>query len=114
MGLELRARGANVFVGPTIHSYQSSFGSQNIERFSEDPLLTGIIAAGFVKGLQSEQVGATVEYFPSEKQNTRGFSGYGTVEEGLFRYLFVFWYQSELEGLTKYQGERFTTLRNSD
>lgn len=93
MGEKLRTKGIHVFLGPTIHSYRSSFGGRNIERFSQDPLLSGVIAAGFVNGLQSENIGAALEYFPSEEQNTRGFSGHGTVEDGRFRYIFVVWYQ---------------------
>jgi beta-glucosidase len=63
LGQEVKSKGAQILLGPTINLHRSPLGGRNFECFSEDPYLTGELAIAFVKGVQSEGVGACVKHF---------------------------------------------------
>ncbi|CAG8983768.1 hypothetical protein HYALB_00010408 [Hymenoscyphus albidus] len=75
LGQCLKAKGMHVFLGPVSWSKQSLLDGQNTDRFSGGPLLSGIMAAEIIKGLQSEQVGAALECDPSPERIVKGVSG---------------------------------------
>jgi beta-glucosidase len=74
LGQEAQTKGAYALLGPTVCGHRSPLGGRNFEAFSEDPLLSGLLAAEYVKGLQSERVAATVKHFVANEQDTRRFS----------------------------------------
>ena len=55
---ETRAKGADVLLGPTVNIPRIPNAGRNFECFSEDPLLSGLLAAAYIRGLQAEGVGA--------------------------------------------------------
>ena len=59
---EARAKSAQVLLAPTINLVRSPKGGRNFECFSEDPLLTGALAAAFVDGVQSRGVATTPKH----------------------------------------------------
>lgn len=63
LGDEARAKGAQVLLAPTINLHRSPKGGRNFECYSEDPLLTGRLAAAFVRGVQSRSVATTPKHF---------------------------------------------------
>ena len=63
LGLETRARASHVLLAPTVNIHRTPLGGRNFECYSEDPYLTGRIAIGFIKGVQSENVGTTIKHF---------------------------------------------------
>ena len=63
LGDESRAKGAHVLLAPTINLHRSPKGGRNFECYSEDPILTGRLAAGFVRGVQSRGVATTAKHF---------------------------------------------------
>ncbi|KAF1989575.1 glycoside hydrolase family 3 protein [Aulographum hederae CBS 113979] len=67
---ETKARGADVLLAPTICMHRSPLGGRNFESFSEDPYLTGKLAASYVRGLQSCGVAATIKHFAGNEQET--------------------------------------------
>ena len=58
---EVKARSAHVLLAPTVCMHRHPLGGRNFESFSEDPLLTGKLAAQYIQGLQSKGVAATIK-----------------------------------------------------
>jgi beta-glucosidase len=70
LGEESKARGANVLLAPTVCMHRSPLGGRNFESYSEDPFLTGKLAASYIRGLQSKKVAATIKHFVGNEQET--------------------------------------------
>src|SRR6478735_5288546 len=52
----------HVVLGPTVNLHRSPLGGRLFEAYSEDPLLTGVLAAAYVRGLQSQGISACVKH----------------------------------------------------
>ncbi len=68
LGRDCRARGFNILLGPAMNLMRSPRNGRNFEYFGEDPLLDGLIASGYVQGLQSQGVAATIKHFVCNEQ----------------------------------------------
>ncbi|WP_292692128.1 MULTISPECIES: glycoside hydrolase family 3 C-terminal domain-containing protein [unclassified Microbacterium] len=55
--------GVDVVLGPTVNLHRSPLGGRTFESFSEDPVLSGEIAAGYVRGLQDGEVVACPKHY---------------------------------------------------
>ncbi|GAA0548824.1 glycoside hydrolase family 3 C-terminal domain-containing protein [Paractinoplanes ferrugineus] len=62
LGQEARRKGVHVVLGPTVNLQRTPLGGRHFECYSEDPLLSGEIAVGFVRGVQRLGVGTTVKH----------------------------------------------------
>ncbi|GAA2640570.1 beta-glucosidase H [Paractinoplanes durhamensis] len=62
LGQEARRKGVHVVLGPTVNLQRTPLGGRHFECYSEDPLLSGEIAVGFVRGVQEHGVGTTVKH----------------------------------------------------
>ena len=71
LGKEARKEEVNIVLGPAINIKRSPLCGRNFEYFSEDSYLTGILGMEYVKGLQSENVGACVKHFAVNNQENR-------------------------------------------
>ena len=68
MARECLAEKVSVILGPGTNIKRSPVCGRNFEYFSEDPLLAGKSAAGIIKGIQSENVGASLKHFACNSQ----------------------------------------------
>ncbi len=62
-GDDARARGVHFLLGPGVNIYRAPMNGRNFEYFGEDPFLAGKIADGYIEGLQSKRVCATIKHY---------------------------------------------------
>ncbi|MGY1857178.1 glycoside hydrolase family 3 protein [Modestobacter sp. SYSU DS0290] len=72
--VEARRKGVDVVLGPTINLHRSPLGGRHFEAFSEDPVLTGELAAAYVTGVQDNGVGATPKHYVANDFETDRFT----------------------------------------
>ncbi|KAF2836567.1 glycoside hydrolase family 3 protein [Patellaria atrata CBS 101060] len=89
LGEEAKARGANVLLAPTVCMHRSPLGGRNFESFSEDPFLTGKLAASYIRGLQSKKVAATIKHFVANEQETERMRIDSIVSERALREIYL-------------------------
>ena len=68
LGLDCRARGVHILLGPGVNIYRSPLCGRNFEYFGEDPYLASEVAVQYIKGVQSKGVMATVKHFAANNQ----------------------------------------------
>ncbi|HEV7173629.1 beta-glucosidase family protein [Pedococcus sp.] len=74
----------HVVLGPTINLHRSPLGGRLFEAYSEDPLLTGRLAAAYVQGLQAKRIGACLKHLvANESETLRNYMSSELSEEAL-------------------------------
>lgn len=68
IGEEARYRKKNVLLGPGVNIYRTPLNGRNFEYMGEDPYLAGKMAAGYIRGVQSNGVAACVKHFALNNQ----------------------------------------------
>ncbi|MFD9958088.1 beta-glucosidase [Amycolatopsis sp. NPDC058986] len=86
---EARRKGVDVLLAPTVNLHRSPLGGRHFECYSEDPLLTGYIGAGYVAGVQAGGVGTTVKHFVANDFETERFTADVAVTEKTLRELYL-------------------------
>lgn len=89
LGEEAKKEGVNIVLGPAINIKRSPLCGRNFEYFSEDPYLTGVIGAEYVKGLQSQEVGACVKHFAVNNQENRRRTINAVIDERTLREIYL-------------------------
>ena len=65
---ETRAIGKNMLLGPCVNINRHPFGGRNFESYGEDPFLSSTLAASYVRGIQGQNVLASVKHFAVNDQ----------------------------------------------
>jgi len=97
LGEETRGMGCEVLLGPCVNIVRHPLAGRNFEAYSEDPYLAGRIGTAWVKGVQSQGVGASLKHFACNNQEIERFRGNSVVDERTLRELYL----SQFEGVVK-------------
>ncbi|MEL6132502.1 MAG: glycoside hydrolase family 3 C-terminal domain-containing protein [Bacteroidota bacterium] len=89
MGREARSQDVQIILGPGANIKRSPLGGRNFEYYSEDPILTGYMAAAFIKGVQSQGVGTSLKHFAVNNQEYQRMAVDVVVDERTLREIYL-------------------------
>ncbi len=119
LGQEARRKGVHVLLAPTINLHRSPRGGRHFECYSEDPLLTGVIAVGFLTGVQEQGVAATAKHFVANDSETERMTVDVRVSERVLRELYLLPFEMAVQAgvwlvMAAYNSVNGTTMSEHD
>src|SRR5579883_2029054 len=97
LGQEARTKGARVLLAPTVNIHRSPLNGRNFECYSEDPYLSGRLAVAYIRGVQSQGVGATIKHFVCNDSEYQRNSISSEVDERTLREIYLAPFQAAIE-----------------
>ena len=88
IGAECQAEELAVVLGPAVNIKRSPLCGRNFEYFSEDPYLAGELAAAYINGVQSKNVGTSIKHFAANNQEYFRMSNSSDVSERALREIY--------------------------
>ncbi len=88
-GLEMRKNRIDILLGPGMNIHRSPLNGRNFEYFSEDPLVTGKMAAAQLRGLHRHGVTGTIKHFAANNQEFRRYHTNHVVSERALREIYL-------------------------
>ena len=102
LGQEAAVQKVNILLGPGTNMKRSPLCGRNFEYFAEDPYLAGKMAAGYIRGIQSNGISACVKHFACNNQEENRMTLDSVVDERTFRELYLTAFEIAVkEGKTK-------------
>lgn len=89
LGIEAAAEDVNVLLGPGINIKRNPLCGRNFEYYSEDPYLSGKLAAAMIKGIQSNGIAACVKHFAVNSQELRRMAMDSVLDERTLREIYI-------------------------
>ena len=89
LGEEAAAQEVAVLLGPGLNIKRSPLCGRNFEYFSEDPFLSGKMAAGYVRGIQKNGIAACPKHFAVNSQELRRMASDSILDERTLRELYL-------------------------
>lgn len=89
LGSEARSQGVDILLGPGLNIKRSPLCGRNFEYFSEDPYLSGKLAAAYVRGIQRGGALACVKHYAVNSQEFRRMTLNAEVDERALREIYL-------------------------
>ena len=89
IGEEACDQGVGVVLGPGCNIKRNPLCGRNFEYFSEDPYLSGKLAAGFIRGVEGQGVGTSLKHFSANSQEHSRFTSDSVMDERTLRELYL-------------------------
>jgi beta-glucosidase len=89
LGAETRTEHVAVLLGPGVNIKRSPLCGRNFEYLSEDPVVSGVLGAALVRGVQSQGVGTSVKHYAANNQETDRLRISAEVDERTLREVYL-------------------------
>jgi beta-glucosidase len=89
LGEECIALKVDVLLGPSNNMKRTPLGGRNFEYYSEDPYLSGQMAASFINGVQSKGVGTSLKHFAANSQEYQRFRISANLDDRTLREIYL-------------------------
>ena len=86
---EVKENNIGMWLTPAVNIHRSPLCGRNFEYYSEDPLLTGILAGAMVRGIQSQHISASVKHFALNNKETERKNSDSRVSERAAREIYL-------------------------
>ena len=86
---DARAKGVHFMLGPAVNIYRAPMNGRNFEYMGEDPYLAGKVAVGYIQGMQSQGVSATIKHFAVNNSEFDRHNSDAIVDERTLREIYL-------------------------
>jgi len=97
LGRECQHMGVGILLGPGINIRRTPLAGRGYEYYSEDPVVSGDIAAALINGLQGEGVGASLKHFAANNSEFRRTEMDSIIEERALREIYLAGFKRAIE-----------------
>ena len=123
LGRDARSRGAVFLLGPGVNIYRAPMNGRNFEYFGEDPFLAARTAVGYIRGVQSQGVAATVKHYLGNNSEYLRYETDSIIDERSLREIYMPAFEAAvkqahvgavMDGYNITNGEHMTQNRSLD